>query len=528
MSNLSDSALDRLLFPGESSEDNDNSEDDGEEDSPDSDSPDGENPEPSTPSPSDDDDDSENVVIPRADTAWVIDEDMTGQDKERSINWIVHKIPAFSAGRTIEAAKAGKGKKNRVSNLYLLVRELDRNDPNRGYYCHPFGTCSEDGYKPVQHLDTLGQIQELINQGSNVVRLPSKLHAWGHEVVLRYQLTNVNRKITIADLFAQIKGRNFPVGKPAEGPAQPSRFEGRTRGLDIFGNREGREGYAANPTEDPKQLIEILGNLSEQKAGNADSLARNTWVIDAMFPGPSMDGSPLDEDPEIANLQRSFTILCHNYSGGTPKVFWKVPGNHLVELAPRRVRGMVVHHELNIRHDHTGAGSVSYALVCYLSHSADRTSTSKMHCLGASLSDRKIHKGRGKKDIGVGESGWSEAIGQVTESARALQDSLSDLLIKADQTPMTEEIAKIFEEYGFTIPKEEEEKRPGQRGGVKKSDKFKLSGSALDVLLDAFSPKRKGATQNGQPRWGVWAECLSNAGIRALQEVTKIKVTTGR
>lgn len=172
------------------------------------------------------------------------------------------------------------------------------------------------------------------------------------------------------------------------------------------------------------------------------------------------------------------------------------------EIEPHIVAGMPVSAILNLVHDHTGTGAIYASVVLYLGEGGNTK------VLGAVTSIRKIHKGEGKKRVGVGSNArWTDLIAAICEQVIIAQDTVVELLTLASKTILNEDSAKAFRDEGIFVASEEMELPDG-----KKKEVFPAV-SLLSVIAEHHESRR------GDVKWGVWEKRLQLDALRSLDEV---------
>ena len=170
--------------------------------------------------------------------------------------------------------------------------------------------------------------------------------------------------------------------------------------------------------------------------------------------------------------------------------------------SPHMVRGMPVTSVLNLVHDHTGTGAIYASVTIYLG----RGRGTKV--LGAVTKIRKIHKGEGKKHVGVGSNArWTDTVAALCEHVITAQVEIIDLLEKASKIQLTAEHAAEFRKNEIFVDSEEvtDEKT--------KEVTEVFSGTLLDVVTTHHESRR------GPVGWGIWAKRLESDALTTLDEI---------
>lgn len=163
----------------------------------------------------------------------------------------------------------------------------------------------------------------------------------------------------------------------------------------------------------------------------------------------------------------------------------------------KEVKGLPMADLMMLVHDHTGKGSVRASVVTYLGKA----------CVGSSVFVRKIHTGMGDRHVGAGgKAGWGDTVAKLCEDAMLYQDSLLTILKAAADKPVDDAARAIFNaawrKTGYVIP-EEKDLRP------------------MNCLLAVIEYHE---VQRGPMCWGVWSRRLEGDAIRALSDITGIKL----
>lgn len=246
-------------------------------------------------------------------------------------------------------------------------------------------------------------------------------------------------------------------------------------------------------------------NLLPVAAGSAIAIVREGYEAHPLGIATDMY-RPVQHQATAADVAASTQARCE-FDGALidGHGFHTVHGWKLHTDVSETVRDLPLVSKLTLVHDHTGSGSLRASVVSYL---GDKI------VVGSRNFTRRIHVGNGDRDVGVGsrERWTSVVIDAMLETANLQQAVLAAILRKADETPMTDEHAKVFEAHGVAIERSRVSEADKQRG----EKPMIVAPTALDVVIDHHKQRK------GRLSWGVWSRRLEGGAIVALETITGI------